>query len=331
MNTPITLPRHGIVSAEDAHAGNQVATLETFALDADRVLARKSMLQKVMERVMIKDEHYGVIPGCGTKQKPSLFKPGAEAIASTFQLCPRYQINKTDLPGEHREYEIICELYNPAGGFIGSGVGAATTKEGKYRFRVGGGEITSVPVPKAYWDRRKEDPKGAAKLLRDAAQAAGIEGENFGAQKNDDGLWMISSKSADSRVEHDNPADYYNTVLKMGKKRAFVDAVLTATGASDIFTQDIEDMPEVIPGAAQGKKGAKQEAKHAPFQQIADEINACQTVQALRGLWSARAKEWGRHPQFNAISTLVADMDRELVAMADAAPSALDKMDQLKM
>ena len=48
------------------------------------------------------------------------------------------------------------------------------------------------------------------------------------------------------RIEHDNPADYYNTVLKMAKKRAHVDAVLTATAASDIFTQDIEDMPEVI-------------------------------------------------------------------------------------
>jgi len=35
----------------------------------------------------------------------------------------------------------------------------------------------------------------------------------------------------------------------MAKKRAHVDAILTATAASDIFTQDVEDMPEVIPGA----------------------------------------------------------------------------------
>ncbi|HIJ50738.1 MAG TPA: hypothetical protein HPP54_06770, partial [Nitrospinae bacterium] len=43
------------------------------------------------------------------------------------------------------------------------------------------------------------------------------------------------------RTDHDNPADYYNTVLKMAKKRALVDAVLTATAASDIFSQDIEE------------------------------------------------------------------------------------------
>jgi hypothetical protein len=45
------------------------------------------------------------------------------------------------------------------------------------------------------------------------------------------------------KIEHDNPSDYYNTCLKMGKKRALVDAVLTSTAASDIFTQDIEEDP----------------------------------------------------------------------------------------
>ncbi len=42
----------------------------------------------------------------------------------------------------------------------------------------------------------------------------------------------------------DNPdiADVYNTVLKIAKKRAHVDATITACAASDIFTQDVEDM-----------------------------------------------------------------------------------------
>ena len=43
-------------------------------------------------------------------------------------------------------------------------------------------------------------------------------------------------------METDNPADHYNTVFKMAKKRALVDAVLTTTAASDIFTQDLEDI-----------------------------------------------------------------------------------------
>ena len=47
------------------------------------------------------------------------------------------------------------------------------------------------------------------------------------------------------KVREDNPdiADTWNTVLKMAKKRAFVDAVKSTTAASDIFTQDVEDLP----------------------------------------------------------------------------------------
>ena len=39
--------------------------------------------------------------------------------------------------------------------------------------------------------------------------------------------------------------DIRNTVQKMAEKRAFVSAVLMATSASDIFTQDLEDFPEL--------------------------------------------------------------------------------------
>lgn len=42
--------------------------------------------------------------------------------------------------------------------------------------------------------------------------------------------------------------DIRNTIQKMAEKRAFVSAVLMATGASDIFTQDIEDFPELVEG-----------------------------------------------------------------------------------
>lgn len=43
------------------------------------------------------------------------------------------------------------------------------------------------------------------------------------------------------QVENPDIADVYNTVLKMAKKRAFVDAVRSTTAASDIFTQDVDE------------------------------------------------------------------------------------------
>lgn len=38
--------------------------------------------------------------------------------------------------------------------------------------------------------------------------------------------------------------DAVNTLQKMAQKRAYVGAVIIATGASDFFTQDVEDMPQ---------------------------------------------------------------------------------------
>ena len=100
-----------------------VATLDSYTLDIQHIIARKVMLHTILDKVMQDGEHYGIIPGCGKKK--SLFKPGAEAILSTFQLAPRYLINKVEMAGGHREYEITCELYAPNGAFVGSGVGSS--------------------------------------------------------------------------------------------------------------------------------------------------------------------------------------------------------------
>lgn len=201
--------------------------------------AQVNHIQEVMRSVMQKDEHYGVIPGCGNK--PTLLKPGAEKLSFTFRLSPHYEITRHDMDNGHREYEVMCRLSHiNTGQVMGEGVGSCSTMEGKYRYRTGPGESTGIQVPKKYWDTRKEDPAAAMRMLKSIANEAGFEGDKFATKKDDNGIWNITTQS--EKVEHDNPADYFNTVLKMAKKRAHVDAILTATAASDIFTQDVEDM-----------------------------------------------------------------------------------------
>ncbi len=212
-----------------------VVNFEEYAMSKSGVLKQVQIIQEIMHEVMKQDEHFGTIPGT---KKPSLYKPGAEKLSLTFRLRPEYDIRRSDLPNGHREYEVVCTLYHiPTGQSVGQGVGSATTMEGKYRYRTGPVEFTGTPVPREYWNSRDVNLLG---------------GKGFVAKKNDAGKWEIAIRG--EMVEHDNPADYYNTVLKMAKKRAHVDAILTATAASDIFTQDVEDMPEVIPGAAEPSK-----------------------------------------------------------------------------
>ncbi len=189
-----------------------------------------NLIQSVMKGVMLQDTHYGVVPGCG--DKPTLLKAGAEKLALTFRLDLETDFDIVDLGNGHREYRAKTTAHSlHTGKRMGSGSGCASTQESKWRYRA---ENTGAEVPKAFWDSR--DP-----VL--------IGGSQFSTRKID-GKWFIMHK-----VEHDNPADYYNTCMKMAEKRSKVACVLNVTGASDIFTQDIEDMGEVL--GTQKKKASK--------------------------------------------------------------------------
>ena len=214
---------------DDKHVTMTVDPAAT-AMSVQQVLGQVSLIQQIMAAAMKDGEHYGKIPGCG--DKPTLLKPGAEKLCLTFRLAPTYEVDERAVDRGHREYRVQCSLTSIlTGAFIGQGVGVCSTMEAKYRFRQGTAEPTDKPVPRAYWDVRQEDP-AKAQLL--------IGGKGFTVKKVDGQGWMIAKGG--EKMEHDNPADHYNTVLKMAKKRALVDAVLTATAASDIFTQDLEDI-----------------------------------------------------------------------------------------
>ena len=55
-----------------------------------------------------------------------------------------------------------------------------------------------------------------------------------------------SCNNFESKYRTLNPYDVKNTLEKMAEKRSLVAAVLIGTAASDIFTQDIEDLPDLV-------------------------------------------------------------------------------------
>ena len=204
---------------------------EEAELSISQIVGKVAKVREVAAQVMKEKVHFGTIPGT---PKPTLYKPGAEILCLTFRLAPRYAKEVVDCTGGHREYIVSCDLYHiNTGVFWGSGHGSCSTMESKYRFRTGPKESTGSPVPKEYWNMRNSDPARAQEL---------IGGKGYSTMKDDAGQWVICAQG--ERVEHDNPADYYNTVLKMACKRAYIDAVLKATAASEAYTQDIEDMRE---------------------------------------------------------------------------------------
>lgn len=201
------------------------------AMSPETLTRQLTLLQQVMRQVMQEGEHYGIIPGC---HKPSLLKPGAEKLSMTFRLSPAYEIIQVNGDYGHREYQVICTLTHiPTGQVFGQGVGVCSTMESQYRYRGGEKTPTGRPVPQAYWNTKD------VKL---------IGGPGYGVAKVDN-AWQVVQIG--EKMENPDIANEYNTVLKMAKKRAHVDAVLTATAASDIFTQDMEDRREATAAAGE--------------------------------------------------------------------------------
>lgn len=67
-----------------------------------------------------------------------------------------------------------------------------------------------------------------------------------------------SCNSMEKKYRQQDGYTISNTVLKMAKKRALVDAVLSATRSSGLFTQDVEDM-DISPASP-----AKESSQHTP-------------------------------------------------------------------
>jgi len=219
----------------------------------EEVVAQMVKVQQLMKSALIKDEHYGVIPGTN---KPSLLQPGAQKLCFMFRIVPSFHVDRVDLPGDHREYSVRCRLENSLTSIkVGEGVGLCSTMESKYRWRKA--ERACPGCGAECIKRSKFAEEGGEKGWYCYGKIGGC-GEQFSA--SDDRI--VGQETG--RKENPDIADTYNTVLKMAKKRAFVDATLTATAASDIFTQDVEDMDTGQPKAEPQKPAPDQATAERP-------------------------------------------------------------------
>ena len=170
-------------------------------------------IQEVMKAVMKQDVHFGIIQGC---KKPSLYKPGAEKLNQAFRITDDPRIDDLSSEDEIRYRVTSRAISIPTGKLLATGLGECSSLEEKYKWRsaVCGEEWEETPE-----ERRRE------KWFR---------GKNGG-------------KNYKVKQVRTNRADVANTILKMADKRAYVAATLKATAASDLFTQDIEEMqPEMV-------------------------------------------------------------------------------------
>lgn len=179
------------LQASDAPSAENRLTL-VKGLTKERIDEMRNQLQLLQEfvaKVMIRGEHYGVIPGTS---KPTLLKAGAEFLREAYGFEVRSTcVDKKFILGKD-------------------------TENGKdyieFSYRV--------------------------ELYQNGAAVGVCEG---------------SCNNYERRYQSMSPYAVLNTIQKMAQKRAYVGAVISATRSSNIFTQDLEDEPELAQSAAKSK------------------------------------------------------------------------------
>jgi hypothetical protein len=175
--------------------------------------------QDLVKKELKEGHDFGKIPGCG--DKPTLLKPGAEKIIKLLGLSDQYEIiaQVEDWNKPFFRYLIKCKLVHMGSGvLVSEGLGECNSYESKYRYR---------------WVIEFDVPEGVDKT-------------------------RIVSKTVYSKVkkrhftfyrfDNEDIFSQVNTIIKMAKKRAMVDAALSVGRLSELFTQDIEDMGKVTSG-----------------------------------------------------------------------------------
>lgn len=183
------------------------------ALTAKAIRQRVQAIQEVMKEVMSEGQHYyslGVretkLSNGSTQKEPNfaLSKSGAEVLCMTFQLVPEISSAFT----EDRDAVIPWKSRRK--------------------------EWYDGPRGREFrWVEEKGETEGYYEVLS-TCRVYGPAGNLLASAQG-------SANNMEAKYRTQYLGDIKNTILKMSQKRAFVAAVLLATGASDLFTQDLEE------------------------------------------------------------------------------------------
>lgn len=191
-------------------ANQSIALLDSVDLSqVNSMMANISKFQAIVQATLKKGHDYDTIPGT---QKPTLLKPGAEKILMLLGLTSEYQIVSQieDYANGEFAYTVRC-LLTKGDNKITEGLGSCNSREDKYRWR---------------WIPENDIPNG-------------VDPENLKQRTTKWGKTQY-------RIENDEICSQANTILKMAKKRAQIDATLTVAALSEVFTQDMEDLKGLL-------------------------------------------------------------------------------------
>lgn len=221
------------------------------------IKAGTDRIGQIYKEVMRPEIDYGVIPGT---KNPSLLQPGAERLAMMARLIPRHEQQVTISPGENgwpEEVRVDTQTFLHAGALdgpvVGSAVASCTSYEDRYLYRSSERVCPACQKPVII----KGNPQYAPRTRgREGDILPGYEQGGWLCWKKKDGCGKqfpdndrAITDQAVGKAFVENPRGLINTLTQISAKRGFVGAIRHTLGITDLFTQDIEDMPR-DPGEA---------------------------------------------------------------------------------
>lgn len=202
---------------------------------------------------------YGIIPSVS---KPSLFKAGAEKLRFVYGLTTEMSKTSETIDYDKKIYDVSykCTVKTKDGQILAECEGNVNSFEPKYAYswisedqlpegvdkstlKKQGSVIQEFQFalqkmettgkygkPQAYWDKWVEAKKAGKCVQITKKTSTGKE------------MTAYEISSFNYRIANPDVLGLKNTMMKMAQKRAFVGAILMATGASEFYTQDVEDM-----------------------------------------------------------------------------------------
>lgn len=223
-----------------------------FTMLVSRMRTHVDRLRQVKREMMLPGVHY-IVPGerdiekikaAAEQGKVGISKAGAEFLMKLHNYVGRieYAIDYGDPKNEETPAITVrstCHVHagNVDGPMVGIGVGAATSWEVKYRYRNAQRTCPACQKPALIFQR---EAKGGEYRGRSAYWCAPFK-EGCGANFAGDDPTIAGQEAG--KITNGDPFDLLNTLVKMSAKRAKVDGAITATGSSDLFVQDVEDVP----------------------------------------------------------------------------------------
>ncbi len=187
----------------------------------DTYIANRTYIIEKIKPLLIEGTDVYTLPGM-TKQ--SLGKPGAEKLAAFFGLTGKFEVDKDTMEvigaqANGKQYiAYVCNL-SRSGRIAGQGRGATFIEWMRNSYQM----VFTKPVGTP----EKDGWKGP------------FNGKSKKPPYKDYTFWKVPEPAVFDSLA-------LNKAIKMAQKSAFVDAVIRTTGMSDLFTQDLEDMREVI-------------------------------------------------------------------------------------